>query len=325
MTKTVKRILIICGSILILTAAGLGGYSWYLYHSVKQTAEIMYEPVTKEEYISVDPEVPTEADMPAKQKPFSVLVLGVDQRANDAGRSDTMIVLAVNPMKKSILMFNIPRDTRTEIIGHGRMDKINHAYAFGGVQMSLQTTEHLLDYPIDYYIKVNMEGFAQMIDLLGGVEVHNPFEFFYEGIQFDEGELKLSGKEALAYARMRYDDPRGDFGRNSRQRDVLTQVMRSALQFSTITQIQSILDQLGTTVKTNIKFEEMKAFLTDYRSNLNTIESVEMVGTGQMINGIWYYQVAQAERDRIHQLLKEQLSVQESVIAKSGIDAASAP
>lgn len=90
-----------------------------------------------------------------------------------------MIFLTVNPAKQSMLMFNIPRDTRTEIIGRGTVDKINHAYAFGGVNMSVKTVEHFLDYPVNYYVRVNMEGFARLIDSLGGVDVDNPFAFSY--------------------------------------------------------------------------------------------------------------------------------------------------
>lgn len=77
-----------------------------------------------------------------KKEPFSVLMLGVDERENDSGRSDTMIVITVNPEKQTMKMLSIPRDTRTEIIGHDSVDKINHAYAFGGVPMAMDTVEN---------------------------------------------------------------------------------------------------------------------------------------------------------------------------------------
>ncbi|MCZ4136008.1 hypothetical protein BZG24_29500, partial [Escherichia coli] len=111
------------------------------------------------------------------KEPFNALILGVDERPNDSGRSDTIIVLSVNPAKHKALLFNIPRDTRTEIVGHGTEDKINHAYAFGGVDMSIRTIEQFLGIPIHYYMKVDMEGFARIIDLVGGVDVNNPFAF----------------------------------------------------------------------------------------------------------------------------------------------------
>ncbi|KHF35913.1 Transcriptional regulator LytR [Paenibacillus sp. P1XP2] len=236
-----------------------------------------------------------------------MLVLGVDQREHDRGRSDAMIFLTVNPAKQSMLMFNIPRDTRTEIIGRGTVDKINHAYAFGGVNMSVKTVEHFLDYPVNYYVRVNMEGFARIIDSLGGVDVDNPFAFSYAGHRFDQGQLHLTGQEALMYSRMRFDDPRGDMGRNARQRQILQQVIKNSLNIATVTKIESLLDEVADTVKTDITFEDMKTFLMDYRTDLKKIDQVEISGQGQRIQGIWYYLVNDKERSRIHQLIKQHM------------------
>ncbi|REE57522.1 LytR family transcriptional attenuator [Paenibacillus taihuensis] len=321
-----KRIMLWAASVLLVILFVAGMAVWYLYHSAEQTASTMYQEIspTKVEYVSKDTEVkktPAQAtksaqtakaakaaSVPIKRlEPFTVLVLGVDQRENDRGRSDTMIMLSVNPIKHSILMFNIPRDTRTEIVGHGTTDKINHAYAFGGVEMSIQTVESFLDYSIDYYVKVNMEGFARLIDLIGGVQVDNPFSFKYDDHTFKEGHLSLSGTEALMYARMRYDDPRGDLGRNTRQREIVQEIMDHASSLSNVTRLHSLLGEIGDSVKTNITFNEMKKFVTDYRPKIQDIETVEIGGKGQMINGIWYYIVDQSERTRIHNRIKEHL------------------
>ncbi|WP_317951459.1 LCP family glycopolymer transferase, partial [Rossellomorea marisflavi] len=148
-----------------------------------------------------------------KKHPFSVLLLGVDERAGDKGRSDTMIVVTVNPHEKTTKMLSIPRDTLVDIVGRGTRDKINHAYAFGGVEMSMDTVEEFLDIPIDYYAKINMEGFKDIVNAVGGVTVNNDFTFSSGGYTFNEGQLSLNGEKALAYTRMRKQDPRGDFGR----------------------------------------------------------------------------------------------------------------
>ncbi|MBJ9991484.1 LCP family glycopolymer transferase [Paenibacillus sp. S28] len=308
-------------AVVSVLVVGVAGYGLYIYNSVKATANEIYEkrepsvvPVT----VSSDGKTGAQADTskstenpPAvhlnEREPFTVLVMGVDQREDDPGRSDSMILLTVNPAKQSILMFNIPRDTRTEIVGHGTTDKINHAYAFGGVNMSVATVEHFLGYPVNYYIKVNMEGFAKIIDLLGGVEVNNPFAFQYEGYDFKQGDLKLDGSEALAFSRMRYDDPRGDLGRNARQREILEQVINNALKISNVVKVESLLNQVGDSVRTDITFDNMKTFVTDYRSDLKTIEQVEIKGQGKKINGIWYYMVSDEERQRIHNVIKEHL------------------
>ncbi|WP_322398685.1 LCP family glycopolymer transferase, partial [Clostridium perfringens] len=110
------------------------------------------------------------------------------------------------------------------------MDKINHAYAFGGVEMSGSSVENFLQYPIDYYIKVDMEGFSSIVDSLGGVTVNNNMGFAYAGYDFDEGKLNLNGDEALAFSRMRFEDPKGDLGRNTRQREVLKGILNKLIR-----------------------------------------------------------------------------------------------
>ncbi|MBM7567337.1 LCP family protein [Paenibacillus sacheonensis] len=311
MKRPWKRALIWSGSAAAVVLLAAGGMVWFLYHSAAKTASEMYEDIpVKPVYVSKDPLVTKKPETAIQMKnaePFNVLVLGVDQREHDSGRSDTMIVVTVNPAKKSMLMFNIPRDSRTEIVGHGTVDKINHAYAFGGVKMAIDTVENFIDYPIDYYVKVNMEGFARLIDMVGGVEVDNPFAFDYDGVHFEQGHLALNGTNALLYSRMRYDDPKGDLGRNTRQRDILQEVMKHALSLSSITHINALLGELGDSVKTNVTFDEMKTFVKDYRPSIGKVDTVEIQGTGQIIDKIWYYNVSDQERLRIHDMIKDHL------------------
>ncbi|WJH30910.1 LCP family protein [Paenibacillus sp. CC-CFT742] len=283
------------------------GYAIYLYISLKSAADQMYEPREPIQEVSVVDQRgggDFSVDMENKE-PFNALIMGVDERVNDRGRSDTMIVLSVNPAKKSVLMLNIPRDTRTTIVGHGTEDKINHAYAFGGVNMSVQTVEQFLDVPIHYYMKVDMEGFAQIIDLIGGVDVNNPFAFEYEGYKFEQGNIHLDGSAALGFSRMRYDDPKGDLGRNDRQREIIKQALKNTVQVSNVFQFESLLGKVGDHVRTDITFDDMKKMFTNYRTVMEHIDSVEIKGTGKKIDGIYYYMVEQSERDRIHQLLEE--------------------
>ncbi|SEO14370.1 LCP family protein [Paenibacillus sp. OV219] len=288
---------------------------WYLYHSAERTVVRMHEDINKAKqvYVSTDTDVKTSVTSPllvSKGKelaPFTVLMLGVDQRENDHGRSDTMIVLAVNPQKKSVLMFNIPRDTRVIIPGRAGMDKINHAYAFGDVEMSIGAVEQFLDYPIDYYIKANMEGFTRVIDMLGGVKVNNEAAFQYDGVSFAKGNLSLKGEDALKYCRMRYEDPRGDLGRNTRQRAVVQAVMHNAVSLASVTHFHALLGALGDSVKTNMTFSEMKQLVSVYKPQSERFTTTEISGKGAMIGGIWYYLVNATERSRIHNRLKSQL------------------
>lgn len=304
MTSRTKWIIGFLIALLVLPSS----YITYVYYSIKFTANEIYE---ERQLPSVLPEVTQVQDVKGhaaakisrQVTPFTVLILGVDERPTDRGRSDAMIFMAVDPDKGSVLIFNIPRDTRTAIVGHGTVDKINHAYAFGGVDMSIQTVEHFLQYPVDYYIKVNMEGFSDIIDTLGGVTVNNHQEFDYEGYHFGKGEVKLNGEMALSYSRMRYEDPRGDLGRNTRQQEIIKAILYKVMNISTAWKLEQILDDIQGSVRTNISFDEMKILVLEYRHKLKRIEQVEIPGHGQKINGIWYYMVNQQEQEKIQSRL----------------------
>jgi polyisoprenyl-teichoic acid--peptidoglycan teichoic acid transferase len=301
-----KRIwLRVVGIAFLLMLLGGGAYAYSIYHSLNSAVETMHTPIDRDMSSKRTKEV-TFTD----KEPFSVLLLGVDERENDKGRSDSMIVLTVNPNKKSVKMISIPRDTLTDIVGHGTKDKINHAYAFGGVEMSMDTVEGLLDIPIDYYVQINMEGFEDIVNAVGGVTVNNDLNFSYGGYSFKEGELKLSGKEALAFSRMRYEDPRGDFGRQLRQREVIQAVINEGASVSSLWNFDNIFDALGNNVKTNLKFEEMVDIQKHYKSASKDIQQIQIkTGSGTKIDGIYYYVIPDEELSEIQTTLRDHLEL----------------
>lgn len=305
-----KRILRTLGVILVLGAGGAAYTFYQFYKNVEQTATAIYEPLPELPAAEQQPDPPVQPastekkqseEVPAQQKPISILLFGVDKRGADEGRSDTIIYLASNPALKQTLMFSIPRDTRTQIYGSKKEDKINHAYAFGGMASTVHTVESFLDTPIDYYVKVDMEGFSKIIDSLGGVQVDNTFPFSYEGYRFEKGKIVLDGKKALAYARMRHDDPEGDFGRNKRQQLIIQQLMAKAKQISTVSKLDEVLANIGESVKTNLTFDNMQDLMLHYKSALDQVNVLRINGQGEMLNGIYYYQVSAEERARIKQ------------------------
>ena len=223
-------------------------------------------------------------------EPFSVLLLGIDERANDSGRTDTMIVATVNPDLGTIKMLSIPRDSRVEIVGNGTVEKINHAYTRGGVAMSIDTVENLLSIPIDYYVAVNMEGFLSVIDEVGGIEVMNDMDLAHGSYSFPQGEIKLSGEEALIYSRIRYGDPRGDFGRQMRQKLILEALLKEAKDPEILFQIGDILDVLGDNIRMNFTASELKNFAGLYKKLNSQIDIMQFEnGVGQRIDKYWYY------------------------------------
>ncbi|WP_282140971.1 LytR family transcriptional regulator [Cytobacillus oceanisediminis] len=304
-TKKKKRTwLRVTGILILLIFIGLGVYGFSVYKSLTDAVETMHEPIEREKS-----EKRTEQITLEKKEPFSVLMLGVDEREGDRGRSDSMIVLTVNPNQNSVKMLSIPRDTRTEIVGKGFDDKINHAYAFGGVEMSMNTVENFLDIPIDYYMQINMEGFKDIVDAVGGVTVNNDLDFSVDNVHFPEGQLTLNGKDALKFARMRYDDSRGDFGRQLRQREVIQGVIREGASLSSLTNYGDIFSALGNNIKTNLKFDEMIDIQKNYRSVAKSVEQMSLKGSGTKIDKVYYLMVPDEEKQRVQNELKTHLEL----------------
>ncbi|MEH7481187.1 LytR family transcriptional regulator [Neobacillus drentensis] len=294
----------VTGTILLIMLIGGGVYGSTVYKSFKNAVATMHQPIERKH--SEKREEPVSLQ---EKDPFSVLMLGVDEREGDTGRSDTMIVLTVNPNNKSVKMLSIPRDTRTEIVGKGKQDKINHAYAFGGIPMAMDTVENFLDIPIDYFIEVNMKGFTDMVDAVGGVKVQNDLDFTQDGFHFPKGELTLNGKKALSYTRMRKQDPRGDFGRQARQRQIIEGVVKEGASLSSLTKYSDIFTVLGKNVKTNLTFDQMVAIQNGYKDVETSIQQMELKEEGTRINNIYYGLVSAEEKQRVQNELKSQLDL----------------
>lgn len=275
------------------------------YKDVVDTVAVIHEPI--ERVVSekwVDEVIFKELD------PFSVLLLGVDERDGDKGRSDTIVVMTVNPTAQSTKIISLPRDTLAELIGRDKKDKINHAYAFGGTTMAVASIETLLDIPIDYVATINMEGFESIVDAVGGISVTNDFEFQVDDFNFPEGDIQLDGQNALTYVQMRHQDPRGDFGRQDRQKQIIEGILRKGASLSGLMNHKSIFQALGHSIRTNMTFDEMVDIQKNYRSALGKIEQLHFQkGNGQMLDGIWYYVMDDNELLDITDELKEHLEM----------------
>jgi polyisoprenyl-teichoic acid--peptidoglycan teichoic acid transferase len=299
-----KTWLKVTGIILLLLLIAGGAYGFTVYNSLKNAVDTMHQPIERKQS-----EKRPEPIALNKKQPFSVLMMGVDERQGDKGRSDTMIVLTVNPNTQSVKMLSIPRDTRTEIVGKSREDKINHAYAFGDVSMAMDTVEKFLDIPIDYYVKINMEGFEDIVDAVGGVVVQNDLDFSADGYHFPKGEITLDGKKALSFSRMRYEDPRGDFGRQIRQRQIIQAIINKGASLSSLTNFQDIFSALGDNVKTNLAFNEMVDIQKNYKDVSHSVEQIDIKGSGTKINGVYYLIISPEEKQRVQNELKGHLEL----------------
>ncbi|HCD60543.1 trascriptional regulator [Exiguobacterium indicum] len=265
--------------IALVLVVGVGGFIGYTYYQVDQTVKKIQSPVKN-----------TGDKVVEEQKPVSVLLLGVDQRPGERGRSDSIMVMTLNPTRNESRLISIPRDTKVDIVGKGTNDKINHAYSFGGPEMAIKTVEKFLNIPINYYAEINMEGFTSLVDAVGGVTVNNDIDFTVSGTHFPVGKVNLDGKSALKFTRMRYEDPRGDFGRQMRQREVIAQVANKLSSDVSVSNFNAIMDVVGKNAQTNVSFKPMRTLAFDYMDAFRNQKNLKLEGTGgKEGDGIYYW------------------------------------
>ncbi|MEO4055580.1 LCP family protein [Solibacillus sp. CAU 1738] len=292
-------------TILTLFLFSIISYGAYTYYSFQKAIDKMNTPEQSDNN--------TVTNIPEKSPhidPFSVLLLGIDEREYDVGRTDTMIVVTVNPDEKTVKMLSIPRDSRVEIIGNNTVEKINHAYPRGGITMTIDTVENLLSIPIDYYVAVNMDGFLQIIDILGGVTVNNDMDLSHLHYTFPKGDIKLNGEEALVFTRIRYEDPRGDFGRQLRQKQLIEAITAKAASPKTILKINDVFEVLGDNVQMNFSANNLFQLQKLYSNLDKNIDQLQFQqGTGGYIGKSWYYTLNEDELEDISNILGRHLDL----------------
>ncbi|MBP7249914.1 MAG: LCP family protein [Selenomonas sp.] len=195
-----------------------------------------------------------------------VMILGVDQRADDVGRSDTLMVATLDTESGKGALLSVPRDTRLAIDGHG-YDKANHAYAFGGHALSMSTVENLLGVPMDHYLIINTSAFERIIDAIGGVDINVEKRMHYEdpwddngGLVIDlyPGEQHMDGKKAIQY--VRYRDGEGDIGRIGRQQKFMQAVLAKVISPEILPRLPKLIEEVSSAVKTDMSLTEMLDF-----------------------------------------------------------------
>jgi LCP family protein required for cell wall assembly len=208
-------------------------------------------------------------------RPVNILVMGVD-RVPEAkpgtpeifeGRSDTMLLLRVDPTDDSVRLLSIPRDTQIELPESGVITKINDANARGGAQLATAMVSSLLNgVSIDRYVRLSSDAFRELIDLLGGVEVYVPQPMVYEDktqklkIDLSPGLQTLNGDQAEQFARFRQDGY-GDIGRVQRQQALLKALLKKLTSPAALPRIPTLLGKMQQYIDTNLSVEEMLALV----------------------------------------------------------------
>lgn len=311
-----KRILLLL-TLVLLVAAGFGGYKVY---KTINAADNAYDALSRGDKSKLRDKV-----INMKKKPFSILFMGIENYATSGkgGRSDSLIVVTLDPRNKTMKMLSIPRDTRVTLAGDttGKKSKINAAFAKGGADETVSTVEDLLDIPIDKYVTVDFNGFKDVIDEVGGVDVKVPFDFDEmsdvskkKRIYFKKGNMHLNGEQALAYARMRKQDKRGDFGRNDRQKQILNALIDQMSRAGNIAKIDKIAETASNNVQTNIRITEGLALQQIYSGfTSKKIDTLTITGSDLYLGGTattrgtYYFQPDPTNLEKIRQELQKHL------------------
>ncbi|UWG98356.1 LCP family protein [Dehalobacter sp. DCM] len=241
----------------------------------------------------------------------SFLLIGADKRPGDTTyNTDTLMVASVDPNTKIISLLSIPRDTRIELNGSKYL-KINSVVMYEGLdELKNQVTE-LTGIELDGYVLTNFDGFKNIIDTLGGIDLYVEMDMYKETgdkvdgvINLKKGDQHLSGTQALQYARYRGDNT-ADIGRTARQQKVLTAVAKEVLQPSTLTKLTALIPQLKEAVETDLSLADILR-LSKAAANFDSSNMVTQTlpGYGLYLNGISFWEV---NRDHAKQIAKNLL------------------
>ncbi|BBB89733.1 MAG TPA: LCP family protein [Methylomusa anaerophila] len=235
----------------LLVIASLAGASIYVYTILTR------EPAAR---------VAATAERPVQtlNNRVNILILGLDDLdrdnpGNTARRSDSMIIASFNPEDGTMNLLSLPRDTEVSIPGHKGLDKLNHAYAYGGPELARNTVEQFLRVPINYYVALDWEGFIKISDILGGVNLYVEHDMNYDDpyadlqIHLARGYQHLDGNKAGQYVRYRSDEL-GDIGRVQRQQRFLKAIVKESMQFGSIFKMPALASAAKQHIHTDMSF-----------------------------------------------------------------------
>lgn len=222
---------------------------------------------------------------------INVLVLGVDS-VDGTHRADTIFVLGINPAKSRVSMLSIPRDTRVLISGRAR--KINEILPRYGQNVLRSLLEDLLNIQISRYVEVDFQGFINVIDSIGGVELDIEKPMHYDDnwgkvhIHFDPGKHRLDGRQALNYVRFRADAA-ADLGRIKRQQQFIKALLEMVMQPATVVKLPQIIGEAYDHIKTDFSLPELFTLVKGFESYRVKFQNASLPGEARYIDKISYF------------------------------------
>ncbi|MGG3312244.1 LCP family protein [Paenibacillus lautus] len=277
-------LVILLGSTAFLfrTQLAVVAFDLFMAKDVEESLQKSYKPLQSDK---------TPEPVVLQSEPFSVMLLGSDQREDEPARSDTLIYAVVRPMESKVLLISVPRDTYVDIIGKDKKDKINHAFAFGGHQMAKDTMEAFFEEELNYYASINFKGLKNVVDAIGGVELPIGKDIVNKGRDHEKFTIEANkpiynGEEALNYVRYREDS---DFNRAKRQQVFLDVAAKRVMKLDQIGKVPELIEIMGDNFQTDMQ----PKFIIDLAKQMLTGGKVDMtsftiMGEGIKIGGVYY-------------------------------------
>lgn len=283
-------LLIIFLSLLLLLGALVGGGYWWLHHTVDtnineadsytdEELDVNDKQDVIDDIVDANPDVDTDDLEDRVANVHNIALFGVDQETGSVGRSDAMIILSIDKENKKIKMTSLARDSLVPIDGHGE-EKLTHAWAYGHAKLAVKTINQAFGMNITDYAYINFEEFKEVIDYIGGVEVHvSALELETLNYTPDDdkkvpgtGMQRLDGRQALLYSRIRSDS---DTNRTARQREVLI-AMYEQVRSQPISKLPETLRKVLRLCHTNMDSDTIMDIARWALLNTPTIESLSM-------------------------------------------------
>lgn len=249
--------------------------------------------------------------MPQRQftESINILLVGMDKNINGSQRTDTIMLANINPFTKHIGLISIPRDTRIFIDGHG-YKKINSAYTYGGITLLAKSIADFLQITIPYYVLIDLQGAAQIIDQVGGVELNVEKRMYYVDhagdlfIDLQPGRQILNGNKALQYVRFR-GDVDADISRMKRQQNFVKALANKFMSIGTIIRVPRLIYKFSRHVKTNLTSSQIINISMKLREayELNQLEVATLPGQELILDNISYLEPNRTEALQIIQRL----------------------
>ncbi|WP_088363055.1 LCP family protein [Bacillus cereus] len=297
----------------VLVYGGYFVFNEYIWNTINPKPTIE-EQITKEvrKISSVD-HFDDEASLNTK-KPFAMVLLGVDGESFKNNRSDTIMLSIVDPKNDKISLLSIPRDLRVQIPGQNGYEKINAAFAKGGVDLTAATIQKIFGVPIEHYAVINFKGFQDMVEAIGGVDVKVEKDLTFSDritktrFSLKKGDQTLNGIQALNYARFR-GDGEGDFGRMRRQQQVVKAIIDQTISVSNIPKIVDIMGAIDKNFTSNVSYKDLGLLALKMRNiKAENIDTIKYTAEPKMIKGVSYVVAEDKEVNRLRDVLQDKLN-----------------